>query len=324
MKIAIFLFINIFVLTVGAILVASRYLKSRGTKQIARMLQVQDKPDEKLTAVKLLKELKASKQSDSFARLFDASAISTALEDLLQHAGLNWSVARLSKTMACLSGIGLVAGVAFPFLAGPLVTALMLALAGGLLPWIVVRKMAARRLAKIESQLPDAMAFLARSMRAGHAFTISIGMVGDDLPDPLGREFKALFNEQNLGAGLDTAFATFLRRVPLADARLFCSAALLQRKTGGNLSEILDRLSDVIRERFRLRGQVKAASAHGRMTAGILSALPVLTTVALVMVAPDYLNSMWQDPDGKKLIFVAMGAQMLGNFVIKKITRIKV
>jgi tight adherence protein B len=110
----------------------------------------------------------------------------------------------------------------------------------------------------------------------------------------------------------------------MPDAKLFCSAAMLQRRTGGNLSEILSRLSEVVRDRFRLRGQVKAASAHGRMTAGILTALPILTMIALLLVAPGYLQGMWADPDGAKLIMGAGAAQLMGNFVIGKIIKIQV
>jgi tight adherence protein B len=149
-------------------------------------------------------------------------------------------------------------------------------------------------------------------------------MLGEELADPLGQEFRALFNEQNLGAPLDLALRNFTERVPLLDARFFTSSVLLQRQTGGNLSEILTRLSYVIRERFRLKGQVKAASAHGRLTATILTVLPVATMLGLLVVAPGYLQGMAEDSDGKWLIGGAIVAQILGNFFIKKIINIKV
>jgi tight adherence protein B len=176
----------------------------------------------------------------------------------------------------------------------------------------------------LEEQFPESLDFLARSMRAGHAFSISLEMVGEELTDPLGQEFRTLFNEQNLGAPLDVALRNFNNRVPLLDCRFFTSSVLLQKQTGGNLSEILSRLAYVIRERFRLKGQVKAASAHGRMTATILTLLPVATMLALLFVAPGYLQGMAADPDGKKMIGAAIFAQILGNFFIKKIINIKV
>ena len=161
-------------------------------------------------------------------------------------------------------------------------------------------------------------------MRAGHAFTISLEMLGEELPEPLGQEFRTLFNEQNLGAALEVALTNLSDRVPLVDVRFFSSSVLLQKQTGGNLAEILTQLANVIRERFRLKGQVKAASAHGRMTATILTMLPVCTMLALLFVAPGYLQGMAEDSDGKFLIGGAILAQVLGNFFIKKIINIKV
>ena len=149
-------------------------------------------------------------------------------------------------------------------------------------------------------------------------------MLGDDLADPLGQEFRTLFNEQNLGAPIDLALRNFTERVPLLDARFFTSSVLLQKQTGGNLSEILTRLAWVIRERFRLKGQVKAASAHGRLTATILTLLPVGTMLALLLVAPGYLQTMAEEKEGRMMIGGAIVAQILGNFFIKKIINIKV
>jgi tight adherence protein B len=200
----------------------------------------------------------------------------------------------------------------------------VLALVFGGTPYFIVRHKRSKRLNALEEQFPEALDFLARSMRAGHAFSISLEMLGEELADPLGQEFRALFNEQNLGAPLDVALRNFTMRVPLLDARFFTSSVLLQKQTGGNLSEILSRLAYVIRERFRLKGQVRAASAHGRLTATILTLLPVGTMLALLVVAPGYLQGMAEDSDGKWLIGGAIVAQVLGNFFIKKIINIKV
>ena len=243
---------------------------------------------------------------------------------MIQQAALAWSPARLFRTMGVMAMPGLLIGILFPLLINPPVTCLVFGATGAALPYFFVRRLRNKRMAKIEAQLPDAMDFLSRSMRAGHAFVISLGMVGEDLPDPLGQEFRTLFNEQNLGASMNSAFDNLNHRVPLLDMRFFSSAVLLQRQTGGNLSEILGRLSEVIRERFRLRGHVKAVSAHGRMTAGILTALPVVTAVALLLVAPGYLQGMFADPDGKKLVAGAVLSQIIGNLIIRKIIRIKV
>jgi tight adherence protein B len=192
------------------------------------------------------------------------------------------------------------------------------------LPYFYLRRQRTRRLAAFEEQFPEALDFLARSMRAGHAFTISLRMASEDLPDPLGLEFRTLFNEQNLGAPLDTALYNLANRVPLLDVRFFVSAVILQKQTGGNLGEILTRLGQIIRGRFQLKGQVKAASAHARVTALVLTILPAATAVLMMMAAPTYLQSMLNDSDGKKLIAGSIVGQIVGQLVIRKIIRIKV
>ncbi len=176
----------------------------------------------------------------------------------------------------------------------------------------------------MKSSFPEALDFLARSMRGGHAFTISLKMVSEDSPEPLGLEFRTLFNEQNLGAPLDVALYNLAERVPLLDVRFFVSAVVLQKQTGGNLGEILTQLAHLIRERFRLKGQVKASSAHGRTTALVLTIMPVATTVLMLWLAPGYLQSMFHDSDGKWLIAGSIAGQVVGQLVIRKIIKIKV
>jgi tight adherence protein B len=316
-------FICLFVLTMVCVHLGTRYLETRRKKRIAVMLQVAPAETAVVTA-RLLKDHQNPGDSSSLERLFKSLDLVRRADDMIQQAALPWSTTRLFRTMAIMAMPGMLIGILFPVLINAPVTCIVLGVVGAALPYFYVRRLRNKRMARIEAQLPDAMDFLSRSMRAGHAFVISIGMVGEDLPDPLGQEFRTLFNEQNLGASLNSAFGNLTRRVPLLDMRFFSSAVLLQRQTGGNLSEILGRLSEVIRERFRLRGHVKAVSAHGRMTAGILTALPVVTAVALLLVAPGYLQGMFSDPDGKKLVFGAVVSQVIGNLIIRKIIRIKV
>ena len=194
----------------------------------------------------------------------------------------------------------------------------------GSLPFLFLRHKRDSRLREFEQELPEALDFLARSMRAGHALSISLEMLGQVSPDPVGQEFRTLFNELNLGAPVETAMLNFVRRVPLIDVRMFVSSVMLQKQTGGNLSEILLRLSYVIRERFRLKGQVRAASAHGRITAIVLSILPIFLLIAFTIIAPSYLKSMADDPDGKWLIAGAIVAQIAAYFIMRKIVNIKV
>jgi tight adherence protein B len=245
-------------------------------------------------------------------------------EAAIKQAGLDWTVEHLFTVMVIGGVAGGVFGAVFlKSLSRPLAVVLTGGLAA-MMPYLTVLRKRSKRLAAFEEQLPEALDFLARSMRAGHAFSISLEMMSEELPDPVGTEFRTLFNEQNLGAPIELALKNLTERVPLVDVRFFASAVMMQRQTGGNLSEILARLAYVIRERFRLKGQVRAASAHGRMTAGILTAMPVCTMFALLVVAPGYLQGMAADPDGRYLIAGCIVAQVIGNLCIRKIIRIKV
>jgi tight adherence protein B len=323
MTLIVIAFICLFVLTVVCIHLGTRYLETRRKKRIAGMLQVVT-AETAVVTTSLLKDYQNPGDSSPLERLFKSLNVVHRADEMIQQAALTWSTTRLFRTMAVMAMPGLLLGTLFPVLINAPITCLVFSAIGAALPYLFVRRLRNKRMARVEAQLPDAMDFLSRSMRAGHAFVISLGMVGEDLPDPLGQEFRTLYNEQNLGASMNSAFDNLNRRVPLLDMRFFSSAVLLQRQTGGNLSEILGRLSEVIRERFRLRGHVKAVSAHGRMTAGILTALPVVTAVALLLVAPGYLQGMFSDPDGKKLVAGAVLSQIIGNLIIRKIIRIRV
>jgi tight adherence protein B len=315
-------FVVVFALMLLAISMALKFFDARRKKQVSDMLQTAS-GEPKVTVTNLLKELEPDRPT-GLKRLLTSVQFSRHAAEQIQQAGLNWSPSRLVGAMGLMAIPGLGLGSLIPFLMNGWITAIVLGLIFGGVPYFIVRQKRSKRLATLEEQFPEALDFLARSMRAGHAFSISLEMLGEELADPLGQEFRALFNEQNLGAPLDLALRNFSARVPLLDVRFFTSSVLLQKQTGGNLSEILARLAYIIRERFRLKGQVKAASAHGRMTATILTLLPVFTMMALLVVAPGYLQGMAEDSDGKWMIAGAIIAQLLGNFFIKKIINIKV
>jgi tight adherence protein B len=315
-------FVVIFALVLMAVSVGVKFFDARRKKQVSEMLQTA--AGETVTPVaNLLKDIDPDAPT-GFKALMAKLQFSRHAQEQIQQAGLNWSPARLLTAMglAMIPGLGIGAWTKI-LLNGP-TSAVVFAIITGMIPYMIVRHKRTARLNALEEQFPDALDFLARSMRAGHAFSISLEMIGEEMADPLGQEFRALFNEQNLGAPLDIALRNFTLRVPLLDVRFFTSSVLLQKQTGGNLSEILSRLAYVIRERFRLKGQVKAASAHGRLTATILALLPVATMLGLLVVAPGYLQSMASDDDGKWMIGGAIFAQILGNFFIKKIINIKV
>jgi tight adherence protein B len=310
------------VLVLIAVSAGMKFLDARRKRQVSNMLQTASGA-ETVQIANLLKDMDQGKPS-GFKNLLARLQFSQHAAEQIQQAGMNWSPSKLLVIMGLAAIPGLVAGAWSGILLDSTTSAVVCGILSGSIPYLAVRHKRRVRLDKLEEQMPGALDFLARSMRAGHAFSISLEMVGEEIPDPLGQEFRALFNEQNLGAPLDIALHNFTVRVPLLDARFFVSAVLLQKQTGGNLSEILSRLAYVIRERFRLKGQVKAASAHGRLTATILTMLPIATMIGLLGAAPGYLQTMASDDDGKWMIVGAILAQILGNFAIKKIINIKV
>ena len=315
-------FVVIFALVLVATSAGLKFYEARRKKQVSEMLQTASgEPVVKVS--NLLKDIDPD-QRTGFKALVARLQFSRHAQEQIQQAGLSWSPSRLLIAMglAMIPGLGI--GAWSKLLLNGTTSAVVFALITGAIPYMIVRYKRTKRLNALEAQFPDALDFLARSMRAGHAFSISLEMIGEEIADPLGQEFRALFNEQNLGAPLDVALRNFTLRVPLLDVRFFTSSVLLQKQTGGNLSEILARLAYVIRERFRLKGQVRAASAHGRLTATILALLPIGTMLGLLVVAPGYLQGMAADNDGKWMIGGAIFAQILGNFFIKRIINIKV
>jgi tight adherence protein B len=194
----------------------------------------------------------------------------------------------------------------------------------GLLPIVHVMRKRTSRLRKFEEIFPESLEFVARSMRAGHAFSVSLEMIYREFQEPLAGEFRRTFEEHNLGLPLDMALEKLAKRVPSIDVHFFVSAVLLQKRTGGNLAEILDKLAYVIRERFKLRGKIRAISAHGRMTGVALSCIPAAVAGMMFWVNPDYVRFFFTDETGQIMMGAAIGLQLIGYAIIKKIVTIEV
>lgn len=314
-------FLVILALLLFSISFGLRFYEKQRRNKLVSMLRTVTRNGEELHVNLLVDN---PNKTDAVDELLGSLNITGRIQKTLSESALGWTLTRLMTTMGVTFVIGAVASLWVPLSSPVALRALVLGCCTGAVPLFYVSKKRNKRINALETQLPDALDFLARSMRAGHAFTISLEMVGEEIHEPLGQEFRALFNEQNLGASLDRSFQSFSRRVPIPDVRFFCSAVLLQRQTGGNLSEILNRLSHIIRERFRLKGQVKAVSAHGRLTATILTLLPIATLGGLMLTSPGYLEPMFANPVGQKLVGAGIVAQVLGNFFIRRIIKIKV
>ncbi|MBZ5558994.1 MAG: type II secretion system F family protein [Acidobacteriia bacterium] len=196
--------------------------------------------------------------------------------------------------------------------------------AGAVAPiaWLLQKRSA--RLKRFEEQFPEALDLLSRAIRAGHAFQTAMGMVADELPPPVGPEFKKTFDQQNFGLPLRDALNEMAARVAVIDVRFFVIAVLIQRETGGNLSEILDNLASVVRERFKIRRQVRVHTAHGRFTGYVLLALPAALGVALTFINPDHMNLLFREHMGQMMLLAAIGLQAVGFFWIRKVIKIEV
>lgn len=201
--------------------------------------------------------------------------------------------------------------------------AFLFALAGGYLPLGYVRFVRSRRLLKFDEQFPEAMDLLARALRAGHALTTGLLMVAEELSDPIGPEFKTLYDEQNFGLPLPQALKNFAERIPSMDSRFFVTAVLTQREAGGNLSEVLDNLATIIRDRFKVKRQVRVISAHGRITGWILSALPSTLALFFAFTSPDKYRQFYQNSLGMQMIAGALLLQVVGVIIISRIVKIE-
>ena len=202
--------------------------------------------------------------------------------------------------------------------------ALAAGIVAGMIPLAVIAFKRSHRFHLFEKHFPEALDLLARAVRAGHAITTGFEMVAKELPEPVSGEFRTTFEEQNFGLPLRDALLNFTERVPLLDVRFFVTALLIQKETGGNLAEILDNLSRVIRERFRIRGEVRIRTAQGRMTAGILIALPPLMLFMLNMLNPSYMKPMFTQSIGHWLLIGAGVLQVVGSILLWKIVHIEV
>lgn len=199
----------------------------------------------------------------------------------------------------------------------------MTAAAGAVTPFIVLRYAALKRLGMFEEQFPDSIDLMARSLRAGHALTTALELVGKEAPEPVAGEFRILFERQNYGMTLEDALKGFAERVPLLDARFFVTAVLTQREVGGKLSEVLDNLATVIRERFKVKRQIRVVSAHGRITGWVLGMLPPALATLLLIIAPTHLTSLMEDPIGVRLVVGAIVLQITGVLIMRRIINVE-
>jgi tight adherence protein B len=245
--------------------------------------------------------------------------ISQPLQRDITQAGLTFSVSTLLLAALCLSGT---VYLIVRFTMFNSMFAMAAALAAAFLPFIYVKRTRNSRLRKFEEQFPEAVDLIGRSLRAGHAFTTGVLMAAEEIPAPVGEEFRRLYDQQNFGMSLPDALRGFAERIPLIDARFFATAVLTQRETGGNLGEVLDNLASVIRERFKVKRQVRVLTAHGRITGWILAGFPPALAAVMFAVAPQHMMLLISDPLGVQMIVGALTLQIIGTLIIRKLVDI--
>ena len=298
-------------------------LQSRGAGagRVARRLRAMNTAsDDAQKTVSITKDRQLSAHA-GVQGLLEALPGMQVLDRLLLQSGKNWNVGKLLGY--CLLGLllGLLLGSLSPL---PWYLRLLLSLACAALPFLLVARAKASRLVRIEQQLPDALDMMSRAMRAGHAFPTALKMVGDEMTGPLADEFRAVFDEVNFGVAMSDALSGLAARVPSTDLRYFVIAVLIQRETGGNLAELLDSISRIIRERIKLLGQVRVLSAEGRLSAWILSLLPFGAAAMIHLTNPQFLEMLFVDPGGRKMLVGALLLMVCGVFVMRNIIRIRV
>jgi tight adherence protein B len=295
---------------------------------------VRPETQEKMSVVKRFRALRQQIKSVSIAKAPQPlshiptldSALSRRLDvvnpiqQLLIESGLNLTVGTfVLATFVTGAAVAVLSWMVLQIL----IVSIVLGVIAAFVPLTFVRFKRAKRLQMFEDQFPEAIDLMARALRAGHALTTGLGMVADEIPKPVGEEFRRLYDEQNFGMSLPEAMRAMARRVPVLDARFFVTAVLTQREAGGNLSEVLDNLASVMRERFKLKRQIRVASAHGRISAWVLSLLPPALAAILFTLSPNFMRVLWEDPWGVQLLLLAATLQVIGAFTISRMVRIE-
>jgi tight adherence protein B len=285
-----------------------------------RLAAVQKTPDQPVEDVALLRDEQLSQipALDVFLR---RSERISAIQIMLAQGDTNM---RAGNFLALCAIIAAVAGLAAFIWSGKGPVGWAAMLVGFLLPYSYASYRRNKRFEKFEELFPEAIDTLARAVRAGHAFTTAIEMIASEVAEPVCGEFRKLYEEQKFGMPVRDALINLTERVPLVDVKFFVTAVMLQRETGGNLAEILDNLSYVIRERFKIQRQVRVYTAQGRLTMALLMGMPPVIVTVMLLIEPAFIRPLFSDPIGHTLLVAGITLQTIGYFVIRKIIKIQV
>jgi tight adherence protein B len=320
--------VSAFVVGVGLVMAAyvgtTRLPGMLAQRKLMGRLQSLSAPlDEPDAAVKAAALVKASNSGivPGFDRMMAGTARGSAISRWIDQSGMKASLSGVLIVSLLLAAVmAFVAAVAtHATLSMPIGAAI-----GFSLPFLVLRFKRTKRLRTFEEAFPEALDLISRALKAGHAFATGLKMVADEMEEPIGPEFRKTFDEQNFGLPLKDALENLTLRVPLLDMRFFATAVLIQRETGGNLSEILENLAHVVRERFKILRQVRVYTAHGRLTGYVLLALPAVLAIALSFINPEHMNLLFRERMGQIMLMVAMVMQFFGFMWIRQVVKIEV
>ena len=243
------------------------------------------------------------------------------LDLILEQSGIGWSVAKLFTYTSIAFVLVVLLGM---YLHLPWFITITVAVVAATIPVMIVLRARKKRLNQFEVQLPEVADLISRSLRAGHAFPSALQMVSEEMPEPVANEFRITFDEINYGIGMNEALQNLATRVPLTDLRYFVIAVLIQRESGGNLAEILGNISKIIRERLKLFSKIRVLSAEGKMSAWVLGLLPFAVALIISILNPEYINSLFTDTVGQKMMGVAAIMILIGVIWMRNIIRIRV
>jgi tight adherence protein B len=317
--ISILVFISVVLLTEGIYLIWN----SRRGKAAMRLQQRLDPlARQRATGTQrsVLKQRKFSALSQ-LERLLSAMPFAIKLEQIIEQSGLPWTVARMLLTSAGLLFLGLATANLF---AQPLLTSTLIALLLGALPLAYVLRARRKRLRKLEMQLPDALDLITRALRAGHSLPLGLQLLSEEMPAPIAGEFRIVYEQISFGISLQQALVSLCERVPLTDYRFFAVSVMIQRQSGGNLTEVLANLSRLIRDRLKLLARVKVLSSEGKMSGWILGLMPFAIGGIMNLVNPEFMSPLWKDPLGISMLQVLLTMMFCGMLVLRRIIKLRV
>ncbi|KRB87024.1 type II secretion system F family protein [Noviherbaspirillum sp. Root189] len=318
--ISLLVFLTVVLLLEGLYLLWRNYRGPRA-KKIEMRLNALSASSKRVQSSSILKQQTLS-DVPALERFLSSMPRALGLQGFIDQSGLQWTVSRLLLSCAATGIFAYLAVTAFAHQA--MLTATLISIFVSAMPFLYVYAKRSSRLKKLEQQLPDAIDLIIRALRAGHAFSSGLQMIGEEMSEPIAGEFRIVHDEISFGVSLQHALAGLSKRVPITDLRYFVVAVLIQRESGGNLTEVLGNLSRLIRDRLKLFAKVRVLSSEGRLSAWVLGVMPFVLAAVMNLVNPDFMSLLWTDPIGTAIIKYMLTLMVIGVLILRNIIKIRV